>query len=179
MGKRERKIEAISKYISNVGGNWPAWSYGKIPKNKAQNACYEYAGAIEPKDILGLIDITVSGNGKKGMVFTESKVYFNNGFLENKGSVSYKKIHDSGVIPGEVFSVSYNTEALKELLSQLSYIEGENMQDTINDFGNAVNQGINFVSDTIDNVTDTIDKVANLFNQLSNWLDDGKNEDNN
>ena len=148
MGKLERKKEVIEKYISKAGGNWPAWSYGKIPSLRLKNACYEYVGAVETSSILGLIDITVSGNGKKGMVFTEHKVYFNNGFLGSKGSVSYQSIYDDGFIPSEVLDSYYNTAALKELLSDLANIEGQSMQDTLNDCGDAVHQGMSAVENT-------------------------------
>ena len=173
MGKLERKKAIIEKYISNAAGTWPAWSYGKIPSYKLKNACYEYVGAVEPSNILGLIDITISGNGKKGMVFTEHKVYFNNGLLGSRGSVSYQSIFENGSIPTEVLDVCYNTAALRELLNGLANIEGENVQDTINDIGNAVNNGMNSVLNTINNVADTVDKAVGIFNLLSSLVSGG------
>lgn len=179
MGKLERKKEVIEKYISKAGGNWSAWSYGNIPSLRLKNACYEYVGAVETSSILGLIDITVSGNGKKGMVFTEHKVYFNNGFLGSKGSVSYQSIYDDGFIPSEVLDSYYNTAALKELLSDLANIEGQSMQDTLNDWGDAVNQGVDAVANTIDNVVNVIDKATDIFARLYNWAnsDQDSNKD--
>ena len=179
MGKLERKKEVIEKYISKAGGNWPAWSYGKIPSLRLKNACYEYVGAVETSSILGLIDITVSGNGKKGMVFTEHKVYFNNGLLGSKGSVSYQSIFDDRSIPSEVLDSYYNTAALKELLSDLAHIEGQSMQNTLNDLDNAVNQGMDTVANTIDNVVNVIDKATDIFARLYNWAnsDQDSNKD--
>lgn len=180
MGKLERKKEIIEKYISKAAGNWPAWSYGKIPSFRLKNACYEYVGAVEASSILGLIDITVSGNGKKGMVFTEHKVYFNNGLLGSKGSVSYQSIFDDGFrIPSEVLDSYYNTAALKELLSDLANIEGKSMQDTLNDWEDAVNQGVDTVANTIDNVVNVIDKATDIFARLYSWAnsDQGSSKD--
>ena len=68
MGKRERKIEAVKEYIDGAAGTWPGYAYGNIPRNLATAACRSYAGAVQAEDIIGLIDITVLGNGKKGMV---------------------------------------------------------------------------------------------------------------
>lgn len=159
--KRDRKIEAIRKYIGNVGGSWPAYSYGEIPEQNAINACNSYAGAVEYQNILGLIDTTIWGNGKKGMIFTEYKIYFDNGMFESRGSISYKEINDSGVIPGEVFGASYNGEALKELLSILASIEGENYHDTVNEWEN-----------TIDDLTQGVQEVANVIEKGLKLIND-------
>ena len=139
MGKRERKIEAVKKYIDGAAGAWSGYAYGKIPKSLATAACRSYAGAVQAEDIIGLIDITVSGNGKKGMIFTESNIYYDNGMLGDRGAVSYQKIHETGRIPGEVLSSTYNSNAMKELVSILANIEGE---DTIKEIEKTVGAGI-------------------------------------
>lgn len=100
MGQLEKKIEVIEKYIGSVASTWDTHSYEEIPKRKAVNACCEYAKGITWQDIIGMVDITVTGNGKKGMVFTESEVFYNNGFLENRGSITYKSIRKTKKIPG-------------------------------------------------------------------------------
>lgn len=156
MGKRERKIEAIRNYIENAGGNWPTYSYGKIPKILAINACNSYAGAINPEDILGLIDITIFGNGKKGTIFTENNVYYDNGLLGSTGSVSYKAIYETESVPTTLLDSTYNTNAMLELVSILADIEGESIIETIND-------GITYVQNIADTVNDGLDFVQNLI----------------
>lgn len=59
-------IEAVKKYLGGAAGSWSAYLYGSIPQNLASAACHSYAGAIQPEDITGLIDITVSGNERTG-----------------------------------------------------------------------------------------------------------------
>ena len=134
MGKKEQKIGAIKRYISNVAGDWSSYSYGNIPKEKARNACSSYAGAVQPQQILGLIDISVTQNGKKGIIFTENRAYYDNGLFGERGYVSYKSVNENGTIPGGIFGASYNKQALKELISILSQIEGQNLQNSIDDF---------------------------------------------
>ena len=164
MGKREKKIEAIKKYISNVSGTWDAYTYGAIPSDIASNACRSYAGAINRQDILGLIDITVLDNGKKGMIFTEYAVYYDNGFLADRGKVSYKQIAESGKIPGEIFDASYNNQALRELLSLLADIETSNIKDTLN----SVNDGLNDLTEIINMGTDIYNTIKSLFGSSQN-----------
>ena len=137
MSKRQQKIDVIKKYISNAGGTWPAYSYGNIPSKQLSNACYSYAGAVEKKDVLGLIDITVLGNGKKGMLFTENKIYYDNGALGSKGSISYMSISDRKSMPQDMLDSKYNQTALWEMISKLAHIEGATIAGTVGEFGDA------------------------------------------
>lgn len=139
IGKRERKIEAVKEYIHGAAGTWSGYAYGSIPQKLATAACRSYAGAIHPKDIIGLIDITVLNNGKKGMVFTENNIYYDNGVMGNRGSVSYRKIHETGKIPEGVMDSTYNSIAMKELIGILANIEGE---DVIQEIGDTIDAGI-------------------------------------
>ncbi|MEY8392438.1 hypothetical protein AALA98_13930 [Lachnospiraceae bacterium 45-W7] len=178
MGKRERKVETIKKYLDGAAGAWPAYVYGNIPKKLAVAACSSYAGAIQPGDILGLIDITVLGNGKKGMVFTENTIYYNNGALANKGTVSYRKIYESGKIPGDVLDSTYNSTAMRELVSKMSHIEGE---DTVKEIGNAVDAGLGLVEkfagkDTAKEIGDVVGAGAELVGIFAELFGGGKNK---
>lgn len=163
MGKREKKIEAIKKYIENVAKNYPAYTYGNIPSDKARNACNSYAGTIQPNDILGLIDITISNNGKKGLVFTEHKVYYDNGLFADRGSVSYKSVSEKGTIPNSLFGSAYNKQALIELVSLLSNIDAETFWGTIEENINTANE-----------IVDVVEKIGDFFNRLCGDADSKK-----
>lgn len=160
MGKRERKIETIKNYIENVGGTWPTYSYGNIPKTLAINACNSYAGAINPEDILGLIDITILGTGKKGTVFTEYNVYYDNGLLGSKGSISYRTIYEKESIPTTLLDSTYNTNAMLELVSILADIEGESVIENIAN-------GIADMQDIVGVVNDGLDLIQNLIDVVN------------
>lgn len=166
MGKHERKIEVIKKYIDNAAGSWPAYTYNNIPSKVAINACSAYAGAIQPNQILGLIDITVMGNGKKGMIFTDSKIYYDSGMLGSRGSLSYKKIHDSRTIDGDVLATAYNTQALKEMISMLAQIEGEDFQSVTKDLKDTlgdVQQGAEDVKEILNQGKELVNTFKGLF----------------
>lgn len=163
MGKRERKIAVIKKYIANAGGSWPGYAYGNIPKEKARNACNSYAGTVEYGDILGLIDITVLGNGKKGMLFTENMIYYDNGMLGNRGRISYKSMYDSDRMPSGLFDSAYNTNALKEMVAMLAHIEGESFQNSINGTIDGITQGAQDIADTIEKGKELFNTIKGLF----------------
>lgn len=46
-----------------------------IPPNKAKNAIASYASDILPKDIIVLVDETITGSGKSGILITEKTIY--------------------------------------------------------------------------------------------------------
>lgn len=175
MSKRERKKELIKKYIKNAAGGWSAYSYGNIPKQLVRNACISYAGAVQYDDVLGLIDITITGSGKKGMLFTSQRVYYDNGMLENRGNVTYKQIADNGTIPGDVFGKAYNKQALLELLSGLSKIEGENFGSKMND----INSSIDSLNNGVQQISDTINKGMDLANAIIKLFDSGNESEDN
>ena len=127
---------------------------------------------MQKENVLGLIDITVLSNGKKGMMFTDKKIYYNNGMMESRGSVSYMQIYNDGTIPGALFGVSYNKTALKELVSLLAAIEGETLQDRVNGTIDGIEQGIQSFSEVVE-------RGAELFGAFMELLgeEDSDNEE--
>ncbi len=162
MSKRQQKIDIIRKYIGNASGTWPAYSYGNIPHDKLSNACRSYANANSTEDVLGLIDITIAGSGKKGMLFTEDIIYYDNGMMGSKGSISYKSLYkslrDDNCIPGAVIGSTYNQTALKEMIITLAYIEGKTFVDS--------------VENTIDNIDGIVGTIDNWINKLDTIFGD-------
>lgn len=76
MGKRNKKAEVITRCIENSVNNWYWAINGAIPKEKFFNACRSYAGNVNYNDAIAIIDETILGSGKKGMLFTENGVYY-------------------------------------------------------------------------------------------------------
>lgn len=176
MGKRERKIEYIKNRINNVcSSTYPKYVCGNIPKNLLQAACSEYAGAIQYQDALALVDTSILGNGKKGLVITEKKVYYNGGMLGKRGCITFKQITENGTIPGAIFSAGeYNQQALVELLAGLAQIESENLQTKI-DGANKTMQDLN---DTINAVGELVNQGKELFGAFAGLFgSDNKNNE--
>lgn len=169
MNKREKKVAVIKSYVRNISNSWPAYSYGMIPEVKAANACRTYAGAVHPNDVFGLVDTSISGNGKKGLLFTEYYVYYNNGLWGNQGKVSYKEVNESGEIPSALFDAAYNRQALIELISALAFIEGGTVQATIN----SLEKTIVGATDKVQSVSDAIGKAADFVNALADLFGGG------
>ena len=72
---------------------------GTIPERKLKNALIHIAPDADRDDILLVLDNTVWGSNKEGLVFTGSRIYWNTTFVENsKGSMSYDEIDEVSVV---------------------------------------------------------------------------------
>lgn len=114
MGKLEKKIQVIKEYLPRCNSVYTCYTYGHIPRDKFNNACLNYAGHVNYENALGMIDETVFGSGKKGMLFTETGLYCS----DMDGILKYAE--------GKCFnylSSSYNLTEVNEMLGKLYEIE--------------------------------------------------------
>lgn len=70
--------------------------YPEIPNNIASNAITAYAPDINLGDIVALYDTSVRGNGKTGMIFTDSYLYFKP-ILWKGDKIKYTAIQDINI----------------------------------------------------------------------------------
>lgn len=77
MGKyHEEKIEIMRKYLGKIANGFSYHIKGDIPSKKIDNALKKFASGMDRTTIIGFFDTTVTGNGKKGYIFTDDKVYY-------------------------------------------------------------------------------------------------------
>ena len=116
MGKREQMISTIKKYLRNCYTSSSVYVYGNIPKDKYLNACGAYAGNVDYNNVFGLIDETLFGSAKTGMLFTDKGYYSDTSsggeFNPYKDCTTFKSL-PSG----------YNVVAFNELVTALYEIE--------------------------------------------------------
>lgn len=170
MNKRQTKIELVRKYIKNINVNGVAYTYLNIPKDIANNAISSYASSVRYKDIIGIIDTSKTGNGKKGLLFTEYKVFYNNGMMRKKGSISYNLIYENRGVPAEIINPDYNKQNLVELLNELSVIESDSVQNQIRKIGAAfddINHEAKEFTETLESGLNLIKSVFDLFDNNS------------
>lgn len=114
--KRDRKKAVIQKCLPKCTNTWSVYTYGNIPKKCIDGALSSYAGYIEYDDVFGLIDETIFGSGKKGMIFSCDGFYTDrgNGFHKYADHISFTTLANS-----------YNLTAMNEMLTKLYEIEAE------------------------------------------------------
>ena len=93
MGEHEDKIEIIRKYASQVKSDYnPFHIKGEIPSKKIDMAISKFAFGLKRETIIGFYDITLSGNGRLGFIFTDDKVYYREITLEKPRKLWYSDI---------------------------------------------------------------------------------------
>lgn len=63
-----------------------------IPEKLIRNAVHDYAGAMEPGEVVALFDATLLGNGKDGAVFAVDRIVYQNNDLEPAQEVRYEDL---------------------------------------------------------------------------------------
>lgn len=110
----EEKINVVKRYLQKCNSVYNCYTYGNIPRDKFNNACMSYAGHMEYEECIGLIDETLFGSGKRGMIFGI------NGFYKDsqKGIMLYKDD-----IQWESLGDTYNLNIMNEMLEKLYEID--------------------------------------------------------
>lgn len=160
MDKREMKINVVKKWLRNCS-TWECTTYGNISEQKFSNACRAYAGNIAFDDVIGLIDTTVFGSGKKGMMFTIDRVYFSS--WEGGKYFDYKN-------PVTIDRVEYNCTALNELIKKLSNIEIYGTEEEPS--------GWDILGGIIDGVSNLINEVSNSSKEIEEQKNTQQQEEN-
>lgn len=142
--KELRKRKVIEEYLPQCT-TWNVYTYGSIPKNKYVNACSSYAGRVLYENVYGLIDETIFGSGKAGMLFTTDRFYSNG----NKGALLYADGISYSSLPS-----TYNLTAMNEMLQKLYEIETEPSGWQI--AGSLLGSALGFLQEMAENSKDNI-----------------------
>lgn len=76
MSDIEKKVSILKRYYKNIATGSTFYISGEIPSKKIDNAIKVFAQGIDRKTIIGFYDTTISGSGKQGYIFTDSKIYY-------------------------------------------------------------------------------------------------------
>lgn len=76
--------EIINNYGTKLTNNFAFYKKNNIPENKLNNAISSYGNSIERENILGLIDTTLLGSAKEGMMFTTGGICIKESFTPSK-----------------------------------------------------------------------------------------------
>lgn len=76
MEQHEKKIELLRKYYNKISTSYGFYIKGDIPSKKIDNALMRFAFGMDISTIIGFYDTTITGNGKAGYIFTDTKIYY-------------------------------------------------------------------------------------------------------
>lgn len=91
MGMYEEKLNILKKYYKDIPHVSGFYLKDDIPQKKLKNAVNTFASGVDESTIMGFFDTTLSGNGKNGYLFTDTKIYFSE-ILEKPRKIWYDDI---------------------------------------------------------------------------------------
>ena len=93
MDQHEKKIALLKKYYFQIQTSYEFEIAEKIASKKIDNAIKKFAYGLDRESVIGFYDTTIIGSGKKGYLFTDTKVYYSDMF-EKPEKIWYDDIHD-------------------------------------------------------------------------------------
>lgn len=97
MSTKDEKADLLKKYSSNMATSFKFYIFGDLFPKQIYNAIAKFANGADPDSVIGLYDTTMSGNGKEGYLFTETKLYYSEMFGKPH-KIWYDDISDIQVI---------------------------------------------------------------------------------
>lgn len=91
MGQYEDKAALLRKYYQQITTSYGFDIKGEISSQKIDNAIKTFAPGLDRSKIIGFYDTTITGSGKSGYLFTDTKVYYKE-TLEKPKKIWYDEI---------------------------------------------------------------------------------------
>lgn len=151
MANRERIITILRNQLrSCIPSMYSIYVDENIPPNKCRNAINSYAPQITESDVIALVDETIFGSAKTGVLFTETGFYYNGGYKKYSDNVQFKNFRNYDTV------TKFNT-----MLSELYKADKHK----------SVSDRIDGANNTIDTIDQAIDKIKVGFNKVKKWYD--------
>ena len=124
---RPEKIMDIINYYGKDLCSWTIYTGYDIPQKKLDNAMRTFG---DPgSQVFGLLDATVFGSAKEGILFTDRGIDYN--YIGERGHIGYNEIREIFPTPDDhtiirtsrgdhELGINFNTQALSGMLSDLS-----------------------------------------------------------
>lgn len=90
MTQKEKIIECLEKYAWNICTVDRFYMGNGITQKALKNAIKTYAAGVVESDVIALLDVTLTGNGKEGFLFTDTMAYYKDS--GKQGEFVYKDI---------------------------------------------------------------------------------------
>lgn len=100
MGQIEEREEILGKYYKQIETSYGFEMRENISSKKIKHALKKFASGAEKSTIIGFYDTTITGNGKTGYLFTDTKVYYLEP-LEKAGKIWYEDIESVRILDSE------------------------------------------------------------------------------
>ncbi|GEM_PF-647221 len=132
----EEIIKMMDKYAPSIGVSCNAYSMNNLPSDKVSNAINKYANGANKELVIGLCDISATGDGGSGILFTEKGFYYSkakkqiqyeqiNGFMDIGDRLRIKLKSGKSI---EIQESLINNKELKNYLNAAQFLSGKSGQ---------------------------------------------------
>ncbi len=124
----KKLLEVMHTYVPKI--SICSWVGDEIPHQKLQVAIDTYAQGVDPAQVLAMIDTTVTGSCKEGILFTTSAMYVSL-FLSTSVSCKYQEIASTKVSGAyKINSLTHSMSEVKDCKRKL-HIQCKNDDEVI------------------------------------------------
>lgn len=153
-----RKINDCSKYTTDK-----VYYYGNISDKVFYRAKESYAKMLTKNEVLGLIDTSITGNGKVGMILTEKGIHYKD-ILENPGYISYDDIIVNEKLLDSKLGDKYNLRSLKNMIKEITAVDCMSVDELLD----SVEQGMEYIDMIYEKGKELCQMAKNMMKKLEN-----------
>lgn len=164
-GKKQEKIEIVKRRINDCTKYTTdkAYYYGNISDKVFYKAKTSYANMLSKSEVLGLIDTSITGNSKVGMILTEEGIYYKDSW-ENPGYISYNDIAANEKILDAKLGDKYNLKSLKNMIKEINAVDCLSADELLD----VMQQGLENLDDLYEKGKGIWEEIRNMMNKLGN-----------
>ena len=157
---KKRDIVRQSIESCTLSSSYQAYYYDNLPDKVFYKAKKNYAGNVCKEDVLGLIDVSVFGSGKIGLLLSVEGIYYRKSLRSVAEYIAYKDIaKDKDIVArklGDVCNAKKLSEMVKKIMAVDRYTPDE-LIDKINDTVTQTDIVVHRVKETAETVMNVLE----------------------
>ena len=159
---KKRDIVRQSIESCTLSSSYQAYYYDNLPDKVFYNAKKKYAGNVCKEDVLGLIDVSVFGSGKIGLLLSVEGIYYRKSSSVAE-YIAYKDIaKDKDIVARKLGDVC-NAKKLSEMVNKIMAVDRYTPDELIDKINDTVTQ----TDIAAHRVKETVETVMNV---LEGWM---------
>lgn len=159
---KKRDIVRQSIESCTLSSSYQAYYYDNLPDKVFYNAKKKYAGNVCKEDVLGLIDVSVFGSGKIGLLLSVEGIYYRKSSSVAE-YIAYKDIAKDKYIVARKLGDVCNAKKLSEMVKKIMAVDRYTPDELIDKINDTVTQ----TDIAAHRVKETVETVMNV---LEGWM---------
>ncbi|MBU5478559.1 hypothetical protein KQI69_05010 [Eubacterium sp. MSJ-13] len=151
----KRGIDSCARYSTDR-----VYFYGNLTDKAFFAAKQSYAGKVNREMVLGMIDNTITGSAKNGLLLAVDGIYYKR-MLESPGYISYADAAENEKLLKMKLGDDFMINNLNKMVKEIHAVDNL----TLNEFLEKANEKVINIDKTIDSVNEVFTTAQGLFNK--------------